>query len=1700
MNKYAIDSVGIGEALKRSAAALSAANNTLDESIALATAANNVIQDPDVVGTALKTMSMFLRAAKTEAEEAGIETEGMANSVSELREEMKQLTGIDIMIDDTTFKSTYQILQDISGVWDKLTDVDQANIAEMLVGKRQANIFFSLVENFEEAEKVLDTSLSAIGSAAEENEKYLASIEGRIQSLLISFEELSTGILDSGLVKSAIEFLTNIVNLLNSINDFGGGDGVAILASVAGLSTLFSRSGGFGFETLVDEKGLTYLTLFGEKLTVLGDKADRAKAQIEKADLGTAIKDWANHFFLGYKSTTDIKKEMSALEEYSERLHEVAISGGDVNKFAHDSLFSDESTLKIKNADLATRDFANTLTKCAGDSDTLNKEIKDYGAKLETANKKTSLGTSLVKKFGAAFANIGSAIAGTLILFAINAVIDGIVKLIDHLHTTKEEAEEARQALVTAAQDSANELKAVSDELDNIRQKIDNINEEKIDPTSGETLKQLKAQESSLKNQYIWLTKINEYNKQQAYLETKNKILSKNNEVPDEVRDTPIAEELSDKSKTTSTELAQAIIDSIGWYQNRLYNMHSGGLVGDEIDNFSKYQEAIENLQARLSEIFTEWNGYFTEGSIQYSEDPESLYQIIARIQKEASDKDILTPYQLVADIDAYQEYMKILSERSIDIQNMLDNIREVGIHSDTYEGNIGQQKYGSEVDPTTGEPVAIPLDKAYAQRLFNFLLSSFINQNPLKGLTPDDFELWKGKALDYMMHNSDEASWALIQRGLMESDTDYSKWGDFSSFYDSVLELLPTKTQLDIFESEIADLRSKRQNVDDTSEEATQYDSQIQEIESKISDLNNRVINEVENVVGQISEYDDYTTKLTGYIESLASKQGELQAAYDEVSENGSLDLSSQTAQDLLKIYPELIKYSDKYTNTLNISSQTLEAYFSQTKQSVLDAIKLNKKEINDAIAELKLVGDIDENDDHKKLYDSLIAQQELLEAQTSYIQSWSLIETNSKEINNALDVSDKLNKQFSILKKSREMISSFNPLNTTWISEADEILREIQSIYPNNLELNNAITAYKDNATKQNAQAIVDIFNDLYQRDLGNFNVWLDKKTGESTWKDFIENNTSWVNEFKTSYEVDLSNFKTYQEAKAGILDQVAQSITNNDKAVYESLPESLKEQIYKSSNPIKELEDQFLLYNPDYLPVGDPDDESGDGLSTQKEKYEEALAEQEDLYNRGLISYEEYLKERSRLLDKYIPAGVSTESDAYRKEELTRTEWETLFEERMSKWEEKTNYNKKNLDSILKRNKEAGRLAKQMFYGADSEYNSPALYKKQIEAIAKSDVDTLKEMLDRGIIEYTDYMEAVVAIREQYTDENGGFILPISFVAEAQDPEKEFESKIEEWKKSNDYDENNADSRNNYNNFYRQVAKEIYGNETLISYNPAKLEELLSEADNYDNETQELKESQTLDFLNQTRDLVLERYEEEEAELDAINEKEQRRLDIVKARIDLENAKKNRNQLVFANGSYYYDYDQEAIENAESNYQSKLEEERKASREEEKDNAIRAWDMIIEAVENSGESKTSQLHSDVVQDALSSQVRDGQISQEDLESLRTVLDNDSQILQQIKDGSLSLSIDDIGKIVRDIQAETASLGIISTEEQSKVDAAVYNNSTVHNDNSVSIGTIVNQVTVPEGTTEQQVEVMINGFASELMETLKSLSTTFK
>lgn len=65
--------------------------------------------------------------ATTELEAAGESTEGMAESTAALRKEVMALAGVDIMENDTTFKSTYQILDELSTKWSDLTDIQQAN-------------------------------------------------------------------------------------------------------------------------------------------------------------------------------------------------------------------------------------------------------------------------------------------------------------------------------------------------------------------------------------------------------------------------------------------------------------------------------------------------------------------------------------------------------------------------------------------------------------------------------------------------------------------------------------------------------------------------------------------------------------------------------------------------------------------------------------------------------------------------------------------------------------------------------------------------------------------------------------------------------------------------------------------------------------------------------------------------------------------------------------------------------------------------------------------------------------------------------------------------------------------------------------------------------------------------------------------------------------------------------------------------------------------------------------------------------------------------------------------------------------------------------------------------------------------------------------------------------------------------------------
>lgn len=218
-NQFALSASDIGEAMKRSASALETGNNSFEQSIGLITAMNEIVQNSENTGNSLKVLSLRLRGAKAELEDMQEDTDGLCDSTSKLREQIKSLTGVDIMLDDNTFKSTTDIIKELGAVWDKLSDSSQAATLELIAGKSRANNVAALLKNYQRIDEVMESLGDAEGSAMRENEAIVDSIDGRIKKLSASMEDFWQKAINTDFVKNIISSLDIILNLLTKIID-----------------------------------------------------------------------------------------------------------------------------------------------------------------------------------------------------------------------------------------------------------------------------------------------------------------------------------------------------------------------------------------------------------------------------------------------------------------------------------------------------------------------------------------------------------------------------------------------------------------------------------------------------------------------------------------------------------------------------------------------------------------------------------------------------------------------------------------------------------------------------------------------------------------------------------------------------------------------------------------------------------------------------------------------------------------------------------------------------------------------------------------------------------------------------------------------------------------------------------------------------------------------------------------------------------------------------------------------------------------------------------------------------------------------------------------------------------------------------------------------------------------------------------------
>ena len=214
------------------------ANNTLEDTIALGTAMVEITRDAAGAGQVLKTVSMRVRGYDEETEEFIGGVEELSGKIADLTKTASTPGGISLFTDDakTEFKSTRQLLQEISEIYDQLNDKTQAELLEALAGKRNGQAVSAILNNFDTVTQSLESMSNSAGNAEAEMAIAMDSIDYKLNRV----KETGTGIaqnlfgqedmkliLDAiGSIGNGIDWLTNKLNLFGTIGVGGLGIGI----------------------------------------------------------------------------------------------------------------------------------------------------------------------------------------------------------------------------------------------------------------------------------------------------------------------------------------------------------------------------------------------------------------------------------------------------------------------------------------------------------------------------------------------------------------------------------------------------------------------------------------------------------------------------------------------------------------------------------------------------------------------------------------------------------------------------------------------------------------------------------------------------------------------------------------------------------------------------------------------------------------------------------------------------------------------------------------------------------------------------------------------------------------------------------------------------------------------------------------------------------------------------------------------------------------------------------------------------------------------------------------------------------------------------------------------------------------------------------------------------------------------------------
>ena len=204
-NNMAVSSADLATNIGKASAALAVGNNTYEESLSLMAGIVEITRSGAKAARGLVSVQSRLNQTIDESSSTG-------------KALTKWYADHNIAILDQTgqLRSLYDVLTDVAKIWPDLTTNEKDYYLNQQAGANQTQNLAAALNNFKGVQKAYTLAMNSANSAADENARYMESINAHVQTLKATFQDFSRNVFNEEFVKRILDTANALLEFVNT--------------------------------------------------------------------------------------------------------------------------------------------------------------------------------------------------------------------------------------------------------------------------------------------------------------------------------------------------------------------------------------------------------------------------------------------------------------------------------------------------------------------------------------------------------------------------------------------------------------------------------------------------------------------------------------------------------------------------------------------------------------------------------------------------------------------------------------------------------------------------------------------------------------------------------------------------------------------------------------------------------------------------------------------------------------------------------------------------------------------------------------------------------------------------------------------------------------------------------------------------------------------------------------------------------------------------------------------------------------------------------------------------------------------------------------------------------------------------------------------------------------------------------------------